>query len=401
MLQLFKDRTLFEIKRSHLSIAFFVIIFIIALLIRLELAPFVSGDFSAFLTHWCDYLRQYGWTAFKDSFADYNPPYLYLLYLGVQTGLSNLEIVKAISILSDLLLAFSVGWFFYSLSLGKRKALVAATVTLFLPTVLMNGSLWGQCDALYTAIIILSLTFSIKNKAYAAWVLFGLALAFKLQTIFFLPFLVYMTFRSRKITLTSLLAPLAALVPFVVLLIPSLLAGRPLGSLLSIYSSQAGTYKSLTLNAPNLYYWLPDSAFDILKTAGMMFAVAAMGMLLYFLITRLPKENRLHVLLRIALVIALLAPSTLPQMHERYFFLAEIISLLLLFIRPGWYNLAVFMVLQIGAWASYMPFLLQMSPPIPLGVFALFYVAIITSSIYLLWNDSKSAGSKGALYGRA
>jgi Gpi18-like mannosyltransferase len=74
---------------------------------------------------------------------------------------------------------------------------VIAVISLFLPTVLINGSLWGQIDASYTAFSLIALYYLQKNKPFVSSLWYGLAISFKLQAIFFLPvFLIFFWFNK-------------------------------------------------------------------------------------------------------------------------------------------------------------------------------------------------------------
>jgi len=59
--------------------------------------------------------------------------------------------------------------------------------------------------------------------------------------------------------------------------------------------------------------------------------------------------------LSLALASALLIPYLLPRMHERYFYLADLFSVLYAFLRPSRWWMPVFIVC--ASLMSYMPFL--------------------------------------------
>src|SRR5690349_9337179 len=82
-------------------------LFLAAMVLRWALFPFVSGDYTAALSPWYDFIRSHGgFAAFKYSFATYNPPYLYLLALATFLPLSKMVAIKLVSVLGDLLLAY-------------------------------------------------------------------------------------------------------------------------------------------------------------------------------------------------------------------------------------------------------------------------------------------------------
>jgi len=64
--------------------------------------------------------------------------------------------------------------------------------------VIINGAAWGQCDAIYTAFCLGSLYFILADRPAWACILFGLALSFKLQAVFFAPVLLLLFLRGKR-----------------------------------------------------------------------------------------------------------------------------------------------------------------------------------------------------------
>ncbi len=62
-----------------------------------------------------------------------------------------------------------------------------------------------------------------------------------------------------------------------------------------------------------------------------------------------------EILLKIALVFALAIPFLLPEMHERYFYLADVLSILYAFYFPRYFFVAV--IMQACSLLSYAPYL--------------------------------------------
>src|SRR4051812_21777052 len=226
------------------------VVVVVAGVVRVSLYDFESGDYRAFFAQWYTFIKSNGgFSALRHQFADYNVPYLYLLALLTYLPVPVLAGIKTISVLGDLLLAFHVyrlvalryprGW----------TAFAAAAVVALLPTVVMNSSVWGQCDSIYAAFAVGGLYYAVRSRPWLACVFFGLALAFKLQVVFLLPVLAVLVLR-RKVPWRALLA-----IPAVVLAmdVPALLVGANPADLLSVYTNQVGEYQQLTLNAPNVY----------------------------------------------------------------------------------------------------------------------------------------------------
>ena len=81
---------------------------VLAIALRLSLWQFVSDDYTYFLSPWYDYLAAHGLEGLKDNFANYNMPYLYMLYILTNIAIPKLLAIKLLSILFDIALAVSI-----------------------------------------------------------------------------------------------------------------------------------------------------------------------------------------------------------------------------------------------------------------------------------------------------
>lgn len=159
-----------------------------ALLIRILLLDHVTLDYQDFLSKWVEYFRQNGgFAAMKDPIGNYNVPYLYMLALLSYLPVPDLYGIKLFSILFDILLAWGGFRLVKQLTQDERLPLAAFSALLLLPTVVLNGSCWGQCDSVWAALCLLSLTQALKRRPISSMTLLALAFSFKLQAIFILP----------------------------------------------------------------------------------------------------------------------------------------------------------------------------------------------------------------------
>lgn len=366
-------------KRALLAIGL-AGLFILSIAARAILVPFQSGDFLSFLQHWYATIQSGGFAAFSEGFADYNFPYLYLLYIASLLNLSDIVAIKIISIVFDILLAISVWLVVRHYRPSKYIPYVAALTTIWLPTVLLNSSLWGQCDALYASIMVMSFYLAIKKKYATSWVVWGIALSFKLQAIFLLPILVFVWFTSKNSQ--RVYTPALSIIPILLAPIPAIIAGRPVADAFRVYIDQAGKYEFLTMNLPNWYQWIPNVHYDIFNRAGMIMAVAGLSAMLLLMLARHSKKNFANssYLLSISLLFLLLAPFLIPQMHERYFFAAGVFSIILAFVNPRYVIPAI--ILELISLFSYLPFLFDTPPPIDLSLLAIATTGLIIFLIY-------------------
>jgi Gpi18-like mannosyltransferase len=357
---------------------------VLAVVIRVELYDFQSSDYRAFVAQWYDFIKANGgFAAMRHQFADYNVPYLYLIAVLTYLPVPVLAGVKTISVLGDLLLAF----FVYKLVAVRHPrgwtAFGAAAVVALLPTVVMNGAMWGQCDSIYAAFGVGGLYFAVRSRPWLACVFFGVALAFKLQVVFLLPVLAVLVLR-RRIPWPALLAIPATVVA---LDVPALLAGASPAGLLSVYLNQMGEYSQLTLNAANIYQLVDfgTNTEAVRNIAILVTGEAVAGLILYAVINRTPLNAARTVLLGTVFVV--LVPFLLPAMHERYFYLADVLSVVVAFHLPRrlW---PVPVLVQFASAFSYVPFLAQGAgrdgaTAVPFWILAL---AMLAALALLLWE---------------
>ena len=335
---------------------------LLALALRLSLWDFVTTDFTGYSGPWQDYIVAHGgWRALRDNFANYTPPYLYLLVVGTYLPLSKLYVVKLIALPLDFLLAWQVVRLVRLKYERRAVRWLAFFVTLCAPTVVFNGALWGQTDAGYTIFLLAALFYAIQKRPAALALCFGGALAIKLQCIFFAPLLVILWLKNELSFRHLPLIP----APYLLAIIPAWLIGRPLKSLLAIYGEQAAWTDELTKGAANFYQWLPNN--PVLGKAG--FVLAALLIFLFCVGVALSGVALgRDLLVKLALVSTLLTPYVLPRMHERYFFPADIFAIVFAFYFPRYFYVPLIVVGV--SWFSYFPFLFQ-NAPIPPGYLAL------------------------------
>ena len=154
---------------------------------------------------------------------------------------------------------------------------------------------------------------------------FAVSFVFKLQAVFLAPLLLTLFFQKKIKLRHCLWVPLV----YVITIFPAYAAGRSVEDLLLLYFNQAGTYKALSMNAPNFFAWFP--AFyenTALASIGIFLAAIIMlGVACY--VKKYKIEVKGSTLLWIAVFSLFWIPFVLPHMHERYFFPADIISMIL------------------------------------------------------------------------
>jgi Gpi18-like mannosyltransferase len=345
-----------------------------SLALRLSFFDFEGVDFHYFLSRWYDFFIEHGrWRGLGQvtlEVANYPPLYLCLISLSTFLPLPKLYAIKTLSVGCDYLGAWYV-WRLVGLLRSKMPPdvgtvaqrvsfadvqLGAVATFLFLPTVAMNGAVWGQCDIMYTTGFLASLLYLLEGRPLAALVAFGFSFALKPQAIFWCPVLAGL-FLSGRLPWKWLWVPVAV---YAGCGVPSMLAGRPVPEVLGHWAL-VKNLPGLTLHAPNWYQWVGDAHDDLPRAAGVALAVLAGG----FVAWRIAKGptsglGERQWLVSMALLSVLVVPFFLPGMHERYFFPADVLAVVYAFSAPGGWVVALLM--QFASGFAYCPFLFGREP---------------------------------------
>ncbi|MEF9971365.1 MAG: conjugal transfer protein TraL, partial [Oscillospiraceae bacterium] len=226
---------------------------------------YASGDYDTFLVHWVDYYRTNGgFAGLANSLGNYNIPYLYFLALFSYLPINDLYLIKLLSIAFDIILAFSMMKLTGVFTRSVTKRLAAFLITLLLPTVVLNGAMWGQCDSIYVAFALLSLWLVLSDRPKLSMVFMALSFGFKLQAIFLMPVFLVMLF-AKKIKFRQLFVfPLA----YIALILPAVLLGRPFMDAITLYFNQAGSIGSyLNYNSPSIFAFFQNGDNTALSAA--------------------------------------------------------------------------------------------------------------------------------------
>ncbi len=293
--------------------------------LRLAMLDHTTLDYESFLSQWVDFFRQNGGVkGLGQSVGNYNIPYLFFLSLFSYLDFNDLYLIKYLSIAFDVALAWGVLKLVSHYTRSQGARLTAFLGTLLLPTVLLNGAYWGQCDSIYTALAVLSFWAALDNRPRLSVALISLSFAFKLQAIFFMPIYLILLVTKRIRWRHLIYAPVA----YVAAVLPAVLAGRPFLDTLMLYFRQADSVgDGLNYNSPSLFAFYPGGAFDKAQLARLGIAAAFFfcALLLWWLCAERKRLND-RVLLAAFLLAAIGLPYFLPHMHDRYFFGADVLS---------------------------------------------------------------------------
>ena len=301
----------------------------LALVIRASLLDFESGDYLTFLAPWTQFFRDNGgFAALRYSLGNYNPPYMYFLALFSYFDISELYLIKLLSVLFDVLLALACMKLLGLYTGSRAKLLGVFLAVLFLPTVVINGAYWAQCDSIYAFFGIYALYLGLRGRGCASMVSLAACLAFKLQAVFIIP-VFFILLLAKKLRWRQLLVFPAA---YIVFMLPALLAGRPFVKTMTLYFAQAGTVgDAMNYNAPSLtsmFQWSGNT-----ENWSTLLIAAAFALVLASYAVAAVKRRELDdtVFLGFALLLAMGIPYLLPHMHDRYFFISGVLALVLAF----------------------------------------------------------------------
>ena len=173
-----------------------------ALYVRYALRGIVAGDYKMFFEPWVATLRQAGGgirgLSAEFDYVDYTTPYLTILsFISICPFLNTLLLMKLVSIFFDFSAAFAV----MAIVISRKKNVLAGVLCygalLMAPTVVANSAMWAQCDIIFTSFVLWSLYFIFNEKPVPAMIFYGIAFAFKLQTLFLLPLYVILYMKKK------------------------------------------------------------------------------------------------------------------------------------------------------------------------------------------------------------
>jgi len=300
----------------------------LAMLARVSFIERSSGDYDIYLADWLNKLASGSFSeGMKANIGEYNVLYQYILFVITRLHVPALYAVKAVSFIGDAFLAGAAAKL-----AGKNRRIPAFAAALLLPTLVLNGGMFAQCDSLYAACALWGLALCLDERPMPAAACFALSLSFKLQSAFILP-MVIVLWAGRKLRVREALVFMLTL--FAVML-PALLGGKSFGSILSIYTAQTGLYTGLTYNAPSFFGLMNTTGLDVYAYGnfGMALALGACAALVVFGVRKAEHLTDGETV-RLALLLVLLVVFLLPRMHERYFYLATPLSIALACRRGG------------------------------------------------------------------
>lgn len=222
-----------------------VILSILAFAIRICYFRNLNGDMEHYLIPWIEKINSLGKIrSLKYVIGDYNTPYIFILtmlsYLPLKNEAHYVYAIKFVSVLYDYILAISSMLLVYRITKNYKKSIITYVVILMLPTVMLNSSMWGQCDSIYTSFVIMSIVCLVENKHKLAMLFLGIAFSFKLQTVLILPLwgFVLLSKNGKKPKCWDMFI---FIITFLAMGLPSLIMGKSFIDTYNVYFLQTRT----------------------------------------------------------------------------------------------------------------------------------------------------------------
>jgi len=339
-------------------------------------------------------------TFYTRTWCDYPPFNIYFFWvfglLAKSLSLFGISlftyVMKLPPNLFDMATAFLI-FAFVRKRLDFKMALLATALYAFNPAVIFNAAVWGQFDAIYTFLLVLSLMLALASKPELSAVTFTLGILTKPQGIALLPLIAFLIFKKNgwRRLITSILAGAATIFAVIIPFEWS----NPITFLSNIYFGAYGGYAYTSINAFNMWalggLWVPDGNLFIL--GWILFGVLA-AFTLYVLHKRFNASGELLALFSAFML--LFGFFMLPtRIHERYLFPA--ISMLVLLvpfvkkIRPLYVTLTATLFINE---AYVLSFLNSADPFIKQGDLVVLAVSVINLIVFLyvlvlMWDELK------------
>jgi hypothetical protein len=436
-----------------------VVIFTIAFLLRLFLSvTYFQCDIDVNLfKSWGDNAVYGGFHKIYENLGDnidYPPVVVYFLafaslldnalgvpLFGLDHEYFHTVLVKLPSILSDIAIGYIILKYAKKMGASKEWSLFAAALWLFNPLSLIDAACWGQVDSMLALVVILSIIYLNKKNFLVAGIMFGLGVVLKPQIFFFLPVFGYIWLKDTIVFKKALRAVKnfflsigGALIGVFVPCIPFLHMGFKNVELLGvelklpwIFSLLVGTanhYEFTSVNCYNFWFltgynWVSDDT-TLLKLAetaehpnqmlitllsnifignislfsiGISFIVIISLLTLIFAVM-LKDGEYLPYLLSGFMFAAV--PFFAPRMHERYFFVADVLSFILfLAAKKLWYVPLINIFASFVAYAYYLFYGVTLINYIYVAFALLVIIILVIKDLYKYLSTSSSVGKEG------
>ena len=357
---------------------------VIGLAIRGILRVVTTVDWTTYWDPWIADLKEMGFAYLATDRYDYAPSFVYILWVISKLPVNPMTAYKAVHIVLDFVAAGVMGRMVWKVTESKCKGICTYGLMLIIPTIWADSALWAQCDIIFMLFVLLCFSCLFEERPNRAMFFYGLAFAFKLQSLFIFPFLVILWVNKRVKIQHFLWIPGL----YFLSIIPAWIAGRPLMELINIYMAQgAQDVWSLSIKWANIYQIIGNQYFLLEYAKAGTWLI--LGILMCVMFAMAQKRYRItnEFIVQMALFFAILTPYFLPHMHERYGCLADILAVL--YAMMNWKRFYIPLVQILMSFTCYMAYLSHLGdqePTIYYGVWALAELALLVAVGLDVWR---------------
>ena len=251
-----------------------------------------------------------------------------------------------LSVATDIILALGV-YAFVKREAGIKRAVIGFLISLFLPTMLFNTVYGGSYSAFYISVLIWALYLLRCGKVKLSFLLLGVSAALNYQTVFILPFFIFVYISGliggkKSVRLYHFgLTVCAPVIAFIV----NILRGKSVADIMTVYLDRVDGVRLISYNYPGIWSLLHISYSDAAWCIG--FTLIALIAVTVFLIKMKADVSGRH-FIWCAFILTYTCVMFLPEMHERASFLYEILVLILAFSNGfGWIAVFAFQMISL------------------------------------------------------
>lgn len=381
-------RILEKYQLDWADVSYLLVMTVIGIAIRGILRVVTTVDWEMYWDPWISDLREMGFSYLATDRYDYAPSFVYILWVISKLPVNPMTAYKSIHIVLDFAAAAVMGKLVMETTKSRIKSFSTYGLMLIVPTIWADSALWAQCDIIFMLFILLCFYYLFRQMPNRAMFFYGLAFAFKLQSLFIFPFLVIL-WVNKKIKIQHFLW-----IPglYFLSIIPAWIAGRPLIELINIYMAQgAQDVWSLSIKWANIYQIIGNQYFLLEYAEAGTWLILGILMCVMFVMAQKRYRITNEFIVQIALFFAILTPYFLPHMHERYGCLADVLAIL--YAMMNWKRFYIPLVQILMSFTCYMAYLSHLGdqePTIYYGVWALAELALLVIVGLDMWRYMRS-----------
>ncbi|MBQ8300697.1 MAG: glycosyltransferase family 39 protein, partial [Clostridia bacterium] len=264
------------------------------------------------------------------------------------SGGASYALIKFPAIVCDII----TGVLIYKIAKKKFSDSVSTMLSslyLFNPAVILNSSIWGQVDSVYTLFVLLMIYFISEKKLIYSYFVFAICIFIKPQAFIFTPVLiggiveqVFLDDFNQNKFWKNLGFGLCAILLMLILALPF-----GIGNVFEQYKATMASYPHATVNALNLWGALGmnwDSLTPAITIAGYVFIVA---ITVYSLYVFFKSKNEAKYYF-VGAILAFFTYMLSTKMHDRYAFPAIVLMVMAFVVAPNIKNYLMYMLVSLS-----------------------------------------------------